>query len=141
MQSGRIRQSILLDTCAVVFLVTEMLKASAREALDEAEQDGTIIYVSPITAWEVGLLVSRNRLVLNTNPDLWFSEIVRSGIKLAEMGPDVLIASSFLPSSNLRDPADRIFAATARIHGHTLMTRDKPLLDYASEGHLKAIAC
>jgi PIN domain nuclease of toxin-antitoxin system len=87
------------------------------------------------------MLVSRNRLVLTTSPELWFAAIVRSGIKLVEMGPDVLIASSFLPSSDLRDPADRILAATARLYGHRLMTRDRPLLDYASQGHLNAIAC
>ncbi len=135
------KHSILLDTCAAIFLVADTLKAAALQALEDAEQHNTAIYVSPITAWEIGLLVSRNRLILTTNPDLWFDEIVRSGIKVAEMGADVLIASSFLPSSPLRDPADRIIAATARIHGHTLMTRNRPLLDYAAQGHLSAIAC
>jgi PIN domain nuclease of toxin-antitoxin system len=141
MPSGEMKQSILLDTCAAVFLVAEQLKTVAREALEDADRNGSAIYVSPITAWEIGMLVSRNRLVLTTSPELWFAAIVRSGIKLVEMGPDVLIASSFLPSSDLRDPADRILAATARLYGHRLMTRDRPLLDYASQGHLNAIAC
>jgi PIN domain nuclease of toxin-antitoxin system len=30
------------------------------------------------------------------------------------MPPDALVAASFLPDSPLRDPADRILAATAR---------------------------
>jgi hypothetical protein len=29
----------------------------------------------------------------------------------------------------------------ARAYGLTLVTRDRPLLDYASAGHLKAVAC
>jgi PIN domain nuclease of toxin-antitoxin system len=40
-----------------------------------------------------------------------------------------------------RDPADRIIAATARAFDMTLVTRDRPLLDYADAGHLKALAC
>jgi PIN domain nuclease of toxin-antitoxin system len=60
---------------------------------------------------------------------------------LAELSPQILIASSFLPGDPPTDPADRIFAATAREYGYTLVTRDRPLLDYAEQGHLKALAC
>jgi len=49
--------------------------------------------------------------------------------------------SSFLPGSLHRDPADRIIAATAREYGHTVITRDRALLDYARQGHLAAVEC
>jgi len=62
-------------------------------------------------------------------------------VRLADMSPDVLIASSFLPGTPPRDPADRILAATAREYGYRLMTRDTPLLAYARQGHLQALAC
>jgi PIN domain nuclease of toxin-antitoxin system len=63
-------------------------------------------------------------------------------LALTSLMPDVLIAASFLPASDaLRDPADRILAATAREYGHRLITRDRKLLDYAAEGHLQAIEC
>jgi len=134
-------QPILLDTCAIIFSVTQQLKTSASDILERVEQDDTGVFVSPISAWEIGLLVSRGQLIISTSPEIWFSAVLQAGAKLAPMGPDVLIASSFLPASGLRDPADRIIAATARICGYRLMTRDCPLLDYAAEGHLKAIAC
>ena len=57
------------------------------------------------------------------------------------MGPEVLIASSFLPDTPPRDPVDRILAATAREYGYRLMTRDRPLLDYATQEHVQALAC
>ena len=57
------------------------------------------------------------------------------------MGPDVLIASSCLPDTPPRDPVDRILAATAREYGYRLMTRERPLLDYATQGHVQALAC
>jgi PIN domain nuclease of toxin-antitoxin system len=41
----------------------------------------------------------------------------------------------------LRDPADRIIAATARDHGATLMTRDRALLAYGEQGHIRVEEC
>ncbi len=57
------------------------------------------------------------------------------------MPPDLLIASSFLPGDPPRDPADRIIAATARDLGATLITRDRSLLDYGAQGHMKVVEC
>ena len=57
------------------------------------------------------------------------------------MPPDILIGSSFLPGKPPRDPADRILAVTAREYGYQLVTRDRPLLDYADQGHIRALAC
>jgi PIN domain nuclease of toxin-antitoxin system len=53
----------------------------------------------------------------------------------------VLISPSFLPGIPPKDPADRIFAATAREYGYRLVTRDRPLLEYARQGHIQALAC
>jgi PIN domain nuclease of toxin-antitoxin system len=62
-------------------------------------------------------------------------------VQLAPMSPNLLIDSSFLPGKPPRDPADRIIAATARDHGCTLLTRDRVLLDYAKQGHIRVLAC
>ena len=132
---------ILLDTCAVLWLANnDALAAEAEEALAKASETGAIL-VSPITAWEIGTLVARGRIALSRPPRAWFDEVLESGIDLAPMPPAVLIDSSFLPGSPLRDPADRILAATARAFSYRLMTRDRALLDYGGAGHLDAIAC
>lgn len=141
MPNDSVKLPILLDTCATIFLAARQLKATARELLETVDQEDIAVYVSPITAWEIGMLVSRGRLVLATSPELWFNAIIRGGVRLADISPEVLIASSFLPASTLRDPADRIVAATARTFGYRLMTRDAPLLDCGSRGHLNTIAC
>jgi len=62
-------------------------------------------------------------------------------VELAQLTPETLIASSFLPGRPPRDPVDRILIATAREYGLVLMTRDRGLLDYADQGHLEALAC
>ena len=134
-------QPLLLDTCAAIFLVGKQLNPSAREALQDAGRNLLAVYVSPITAWELGMLVSRGRLALNMSPEAWFTRLIHGGLQLAELSPEIMIASSFLPGSNLRDPSDRIIVATARAHGYKLVTRDRPLLEYASQGHVNALAC
>jgi PIN domain nuclease of toxin-antitoxin system len=134
---------LLLDTCAAIWISTEQPFArQTTEAIERARAAGEPNYVSPITAWEVGLLVSRGRLNMQMTADRWFARLTEApGLRLGEMPPSVLIASSFLPGALHGDPADRILAATAREFGYRLVTRDRPLLDYAEQGHIQALAC
>lgn len=134
---------ILLDTCAAIWISgNAALAEPAIAALDEAEDEGRPIYLSPITAWEIGLLVARNRLSLPTRPKAWFDRLMSApGLRLAQLPPGVLIDSAFLPAAPPRDPADRIIIATAREYDLTIMTRDRLILDYAGAGHVRAIAC
>ena len=131
---------VLLDTCALIWMIDDgKITREAEAALAEAEPGGLV--VSPISAWEIGLLASRGRLFLSVEPRDWFRQALDAGLTLAPMPPEVLIASSFLPGNSLRDPSDRIIAATARAFRYRLMTRDRPLLDFAEAGHVEAIAC
>jgi PIN domain nuclease of toxin-antitoxin system len=136
-------QPLLLDTCAVVWIAeNEKLAPRAIQVLSSAHEAGVRTYVSPITAWEIGMLASRDRLKLLITPQRWFEKLLEiPTVRLAEMSPDLLIASSFLPGKPPRDPADRIIAATARDYGCTLMTRDRALLDYGEQGHIRVVAC
>ncbi|MDP1913686.1 type II toxin-antitoxin system VapC family toxin [Brevundimonas sp.] len=133
---------ILLDTCAAIWLQAgAAFRPEGEAALQEAQKIGTQVLVSPITAWEIGLLVSKGRLVLSLPPLTWFEQVLELGVDLAPLTPDILIASSQLPGPPLRDPADRIVAATARAMRYRLITRDRPLLDFAASGQVAAIAC
>jgi PIN domain nuclease of toxin-antitoxin system len=133
---------LLLDTNAAIWLSRDELKAAASEKLDEAARAGVATWLSPITAWEVGLLVSHNRLSLGATPQRWFARLLSiPNVRLAELSPDILIASSFLPGKPPRDPADRILLATARDLGATLITRDRLLLKYGEDGQVSTMAC
>ena len=87
------------------------------------------------------MLVAKNRIALALPPLTWFEKILELGIDQAALSPEILIASSQLPGPALRDPSDRIIAATARAGGYRLMTRDKPLLEFAASGQVSAIPC
>jgi PIN domain nuclease of toxin-antitoxin system len=134
---------LLLDTCAAIWLAeAESIAQRATQVLEEAYDTGTGVFVSPITAWEIGLLNSRGRLSLLIKPQLWFERLFEVlNFQLAEMSPQLLIASSFLPGEPPRDPADRIMAATAREYGYRVVTRDRLLLAYAEQGHIQAVIC
>jgi PIN domain nuclease of toxin-antitoxin system len=135
--------SLLLDTCAAIWLTNgDPISDEASVALRQTHKSGDPIYVSPMTAWELGLLAARGRVSLLMTPQRWFERLLEvPGLRLSEMPPSVLIASSFLPGVLPRDPVDRIIAATAREYGYKLLTRDRPLLEYAEQGHIQALRC
>ena len=136
-------QPLLWDTCAAIWIYEKArLAQDALDAMDAAHRRGIPSYVSPITAWEIGMLVSRGRLQLLIRPERWFANLFDvPGVQLADISSDLLIASSFLPGSPPRDPTDRIIIATARELGATLITRDRALLDYGAQGHVNVVEC
>ena len=58
------------------------------------------------------------------------------GIQLASLTPQIAIESVTLPDSLNKALPDRILVATARIHGYTLVTRDKNILRFAKQTNL-----
>jgi PIN domain nuclease of toxin-antitoxin system len=135
-------QLLLLDTCTLIFLTEKARMTPAAIDALRATKDGGTTYISPISAWEVGMLASRGRLQLLIRPERWFANLFDApGVQLAPLSPDLLIASCCLPGKPPNDPTDRIIAATARELGATLITRDRALLVYGGQGHLAVMEC
>jgi PIN domain nuclease of toxin-antitoxin system len=136
-------QPLLLDTCAVIWMTEKApLAAAAIEVLQASNENAANTYISPITAWEIGMLAARGRLQMLIKPERWFTNLFEvPGVLLAPMPPDLLIASSYLPGDPPRDPIDRIIVTTARDLGATLITRDRALLDYGGQGHVRVVKC
>ncbi len=134
---------ILLDTCAALWLMAgAAMSRPALAAINRAQDTEHGVHVSPISAWEVGLLLSKRRLTLAMAAEEWFETLLAMpGVRLASMPPKVLIVSSMLPGAPPKDPADRIIAATAREYGMAVVTRDRALTAYAKGGHIDLIVC
>lgn len=134
---------LLLDTCAAIWIANDQpIAKDARDAVVGALEAEEPVFVSPITAWEIGIMASRGRISLRMSPEKWFERLLEQpGVALADMSPRVLIASSFLPGAYPKDPADRIIAATAREYGFCVVTRDRRLLAYAQSGYCRALNC
>lgn len=134
--------NILLDTCAMLFVAngTAMEDRAERE-ISEAAYDGRL-YVSPMSAWEIGIGVAKNRLKLPLEPLDFFERFLRfMKAQLSVVSPEILIGSSNLPGRLHGDPMDRILISSARHLDMILATRDGPILDYGSDGHLRTLAC
>ena len=134
---------VLLDTCATIWLMDGApMSLAAREAIQAAQRAHAGVFVSPITAWEIGMLVAKGRIQLSRSPQVWFETLLElPGVRLAALSPTVLIASSALPGIPPSDLADRMIAATARAFGFTLITRDGELTPYAEAGHVSVVRC
>jgi PIN domain nuclease of toxin-antitoxin system len=136
------RRPYLLDTCAAIWFMEATLPKKTIEALTEAVNRGLPTYVSPITAWEAGNLARKKKFKARLAPKTWFERLLAApGMGLCEMPPAVLIASTELPDFPENDPVGRIIAATAREYGFTVVTRDRPLLEYGKQGYLNVLEC
>ncbi len=106
-----------------------------------AARDGGV-FVSPVSAWEIGMLAAKKRVVFLPNPTTWFQNFLNgAGVRLQTLSPEEAIASSFLPRPIRADPADRLLIATARALNVPIVTRDRLILDWAKAGHVQTIEC
>jgi len=133
---------LLLDTCAVIWLFNRSpMSGPSRQAIAEAAIAGRL-FVSPFSGWEIATLVRKGKIALTMSPQQWFRNVAENeAVTLAPLDYPLLIDSCALPSEPPNDPADRIMVATARAMALTIVTRDRPILDYAQQGHVHGLEC
>jgi PIN domain nuclease of toxin-antitoxin system len=136
---------VLLDTCAIIWLFSNqpLKEPGAAAILQAVEADE--VHISPVSAWELGLLASPKRkrpLELAASPMMVFETMLGlPGTRLAALDYRSALRASTLPDPLHNDPADRLLVATARDLDLVLVTADRPILDYAARGHVKAVCC
>ena len=88
------------------------------------------LFVSAISAFEIGLHHTRGRIVLPRPPEEWFlGAINQHDIEPLSISWGIAVRSSQLPDIH-RDPADRIIIATARYHGLIILSPDHLIGSY-----------
>ena len=129
---------IVLDTHTLVWWVTgdTTLSKKAKAAI-EREQAGGDIVVSSVSAWEIAMLVKRDRLVLSMDVSSWLSVVTQiDAVRFVLVDVEVATKSVELPGEFHKDPADRMIIATARKLAAPLVTKDERIQAYA---HVKTI--
>jgi len=107
-----------------------MLSPRFRTACQHIQKE-TPILVSPITIWEISLLVEKKRLHLEMDCLDWFEQaLLDPGFQLAPITPSIAVLSTRLPGSLHGDPADRLQIATTFEHHAVLVTCDEKILEY-----------
>jgi PIN domain nuclease of toxin-antitoxin system len=138
--------ALLLDTHAAIWLAEgQLTDAVFAQVVAAGLADG--VFVSPISAWEIGLLArprpsGQPAVTFKPDPQTWFATFLTQPIIAeAPLTPKIAIDSSFLPGHFHSDRADRLLVATARNMNIPLLTRDQRILAYADAGHVEAIPC
>ena len=90
--------------------------------------------------WEIALLASKARIGLGMPVRDWIhAALERPGFTVTALDPDIAPESCALPGDFHADPADRFLVATARLKHAVFVTRDRRILKYGSQGHLKVL--
>lgn len=129
---------IVLDTHTLVWWVAEdeTLSKKAKAAIDRELEGGQII-ISAISAWEIAMLVEREKLVLSMDVGSWLATVAEiEAVHFLPIDIDIATKSVDLPGEFHKDPADRMIVATARKLAAPLVTKDEKIRAYK---HVKSI--
>lgn len=122
----------LLDTHVLLewFGVQESrLTPGQRRRLESVSEEEPLL-VSDISLWEIARLSNRGRVELGRPLRDWLEAAVAPPlVQRVSISPAVASDGGALPSTFLRDPADRIIVASARTVGAILLTRDRLIID------------
>ena len=113
---------MLLDTCALLWLAEggEHLSPEARELIEEAP----VVYVSAISAFELGLKCRSGKLRLPVPAAEWFKSVVdHHGLGVIPLDWNICLAATELPPLH-GDSCDRFIVATAKSRRLAVVTGD-----------------
>ncbi len=125
---------ILLDTHVAVWYAAgiELKPRTVKLIGDAAERNN--IFLSAISAWEIGMLVAKGRLVVGGSTESYVRDLFsRNGVVEEPVSSAIAEVSARLPGSFHGDPADRIIVASAALRAATLLTRDERIRSYARQ--------
>lgn len=118
--------NVLLDICALIALSNETLPPAAATRLGQAVE----AYVSPVSAWEVGIKHKAGKLQLSQPSLSWFRAVCeRYHLTEWPLHTDILCAAADLPLIH-RDPFDRVLIATAHLRPMVILTSDQIIPTY-----------
>ena len=120
---------ILLDTCTLLWLVMDQtaLGKSAKQVLRSHRGS---LFVSAITAFEIGQKHASGKLLLPMVPERWFAKSCDlHGLNLIPLLPRHAFRASALPLHH-RDPFDRLLIGTAAVENLRLLTPDDRIHQY-----------
>ncbi len=118
---------LLLDTHIWIWNEVEPWKLSS-EVNRELASSGNELWVSPVSIWEIIVLLEKRRIDLKQDFGRWVEESRRDlDLKEAVLTLEVAHEVRFTILGH-RDPADRFLVATAKVYDLTLVTADERLL-------------
>ncbi len=131
-------EAVLLDTHVALWWKAggERLSAVARHRIAEA----ATILVSPLSCWEIGMLVGQDRVGLDRPTATWVRDLLaEERVEVVPLSPTAAVVAAELSSFH-GDPVDRFLVATAIETRTPLLTKDRQIRTYAREhGGFRAV--
>jgi PIN domain nuclease of toxin-antitoxin system len=122
---------LLLDTHIWIWSLADKPRLKPR-VLDALEDPANEKWLSPISLWELLILVEKGRVTLNMSVEEWIGQVLgEAPFREAPLTADVVLATKKISLPH-RDPADTLLAATALAFGLTLVTSDVRLLSVSA---------
>lgn len=122
---------LLLDTCTILRLASGEGRLSRRTLL--ALEEASVVFVSPISLWEIALKTKDGNLSLPNEPVEFFNDVVANyELTVAPLSLEVMAKAVELPQHH-RDPADRFLIATALLNNLSVVTTDRRFAQYGVE--------
>ena len=120
---------LLLDTHIVVRWLTNAKKLSREQVrvLEASVRRGEPIALSAITLLEIAVLGSAGRLGLKVPLEELFEDLQSPVFQIVPLTCEVAAEAASL--GGLRDPADRVIVATARVERLRLVTSDQRIIE------------
>ncbi len=122
---------MILDTCALLWLAEggDRLSQEARLRIENAP----VVYVSSISAFEIGIKCRSGKLKLPMSAAEWFQAVVdHHGLAVQPLDWDVCVAAAELPPLH-KDPCDRFIIAAAKMRRLPVVTTDTSFSAYGIE--------
>lgn len=122
---------MISDTCVLLWLAEggDRLSKSARDRIENAP----VVYVSSISAFEIGIKCRSGKLQLPTPAGKWLKAVVdHHGLAVQPLDWDVCMAAAELPPIH-NDLCDRFIIAAAKMHHFPVVTSDSAFAPYGIE--------
>jgi len=133
--------SVVLDTHILLWslIKPEQISRSIKQKITAAQNENKLVICS-ISLWEIAMLNHKKRINIYEPIKNFLKSISDiDGLSVKDLSPEIASESVLLMDDFHGDPADRIIVATTKMLGATLLTRDKKILDWAKDGHIKCL--
>ena len=119
----------LLDTCALLWLVSDQERLST-PAKANLSANADALFVSAISAFEIGLLVAKDRIRFAMPVQDWFEQALTAhGLRELPLDAKTALYATQLPRLH-NDPADRLLIAAAMMRDMVLLSPDPLIRQY-----------
>ena len=132
---------ITVDTHSLIWLrrSDDRLGSHTDALLTQAQFEGELA-ASAVVLAEATRLHLNGRVDLGMPPKAWADSCVDNGLHIIPVSAQIAIESSLLGTSGFHgNPIDRFIAATAIVGGHSLVTADRQIAQWAERTRLLTV--